>query len=220
VRTSHPWTKADSAAGFVLRYLAPMRRQLTEVLGSTEQADEALKLLLAHLVSVGFGEHKRGRLRDFLLRAIRSAAKNCAAASTTDPQFSAKLEELTLEAKPWTTYWREGLLERAWRALERQEHQTPDPPLYSVLHYSTTNREASTEELQKILKSQAGIDLALSALQAMLPQARAMFAQLVADEIAETLESPTGEDVKREIGMLGLGRAFNGIAVVAHPQQI
>ena len=36
VRSSHPWTEADSAAGFVLRYLAPMRRQLTAILGSTD----------------------------------------------------------------------------------------------------------------------------------------------------------------------------------------
>ena len=53
-----------------------MRRQLTSVFGSTEHADEALKLLLAHLVSIGFGDQKQGRLRDFLLRGIRSAAKS------------------------------------------------------------------------------------------------------------------------------------------------
>ncbi len=218
VRTSNPWTKADSAAGFVLRYLAPMRRQLTEALGSGERADEALKLLLAHLVSVGFGEHNQGRLRDFLLRGIRSAAKNCLSDSSNGMPSDVNLDTLTLESKQWITYWREGLLERAWRALERQEHTMPDPPVYSVLHHSTTNRDASSEQLAAILKSEAGIEIDAASVSTILPEARALFAQLVADEVAETLESPTGDDVKKEIGQLGLGKAFNGIAVVAHPQ--
>jgi hypothetical protein len=42
-----------------------------------------------------------------------------------------------------------------------------------------------------------------------------LFAQLVADEVAETLENPTSEGVKREINKLGLGKAFNGVSVVA-----
>ena len=75
VRTSQAWSQADSAAGFVLRYLAPMRRQMAVLLESTEQADEGLKMIIAHLVSAGFGDHKHDRLRDFLLRSIRSAAR-------------------------------------------------------------------------------------------------------------------------------------------------
>ncbi len=217
VRTSHPWTKADSAAGFVLRYLAPMRRQLTEVLGTTERADEALKMLLAHLVTAGFGEHKQGRLRDFLLRGIRSAAKNLLVEIPEDERPNLNLDVLTLESKQWIGFWREGLLERAWRAMERQEHMSPNPPVYSVLHYSTANRDASPQQLSSVIESETGIELDASEVNTILPQARATFAQLVADEVAETLESPTGEDVKREIGQLGLGRAFNGIAVVAHP---
>ena len=218
VRSSHPWTRADSAAGFVLRYLAPMRRQLAEVLGSGDKADEALKLLLAHLVSVGFGEHNRGRLRDFLLRGIRSAAKNCLADSPDAKQKEINLDVLTLESKQWIGFWREGLLERAWRALEREEYKSPDPPVYSVLHHSTLNQDATPEQLVSILKSEAGIEIDAMQVSTILPEARALFAQLVADEVAETLESPTGDDVKREIGQLGLGRAFNGVAVVTQPR--
>ena len=77
VRSSHPWTEADSAAGFVLRYLAPMRRQLTSALGSTEQADEALKLLLAHLVSVGFGEHTPGQIEAAVSLGLKSWTVTC-----------------------------------------------------------------------------------------------------------------------------------------------
>ena len=181
------------------------------------KADEALKLLLAHLVSAGFGEHNRGRLRDFLLRGIRSAAKNCLANSSNGKASDVNLDVLTLESKKWVTFWREGLLERAWRALERAEHTNPDPPVYSVLHHSTANPDATPDQLASILKSEAGIKIDADTASDVLPVARAMFAQLVADEVAETLESPTGGDVKKEIGQLGLAKAFSGIAVVTHP---
>lgn len=214
VRSSHPWTQADSAAGFVLRYLAPMRRQLTSVLGSTDQADEALKLLLAHLVSVGFGEHKQGRLRDFLIRGIRSAAKSRVAEMPENERPQLNLDNATLESKQWLKYWREGLLERAWRSLERQEHAEPESPVYSVLHSASSNPQATPAMLVVQIASDTGISIDEAKVQTMLVASRALFAQLIADEVAETLENPTSEDVKREITQLGLGKAFNGVNVV------
>jgi hypothetical protein len=213
VRSSHPWTKADSAAGFVLRYLTPMRRQLTSILGSTDEADEALKLLLAHLVSVGFGEHNQGRLRDFLLRGIRSAAKTRAAEMPEGQRPDMNLDSVTLESKQWLTLWREGLLERAWRALERQEHAEPDFPWFSVLHVATNHPQATPAMLIGQLASERGLTIDEKTVQTLLPAARARFAQLIADEVAETLENPSGVDVKREISVLGLSKAFSGVSV-------
>ncbi len=211
VRTSHPWTKADSAAGFVLRYLTPMRKQLIAMLGTEAHADEALKLLLAHLVQAGFGEHKRGKLRDFIVRGLRSAAKSRAADLTESPELD--LESLTPESKSWLMLWREGLLERAWRSLERQEHAQPDVPVYSVLHLATANPKATPEMLAVQINTEGVLKVDKAKVAQTLPQARALFAQLVADEVAETLEAPNAEDVKREINLLGLGRAFSGMEI-------
>lgn len=213
VRSSHPWTQADNAAGFVLRYLMPMRRQLTSTLGSSQRADEALKLLIGHLVTAGFGEHKQGRLRDFLLRAIRSASKMLANDMPEEEQSQIQLGSIDLESKQWVTYWREGLLERAWRSLERQQHAEPDHPVFSVLHAATSNPQATPQMLVVQVASEGGVKLDPESVQATLAEARTLFAQLVADEVAETLEDPQGDDVKREIKKLGLGRAFDGVSV-------
>ena len=213
VRSSHPWTKADSAAGFVLRYLTPMRRQLISMLGNEEQADEALKLLLAHLVSVGFGEHKRGRLRDFLVRGLRSAAKTRVSDMPEAERPELNLESLTLESKEWILLWREGLLERAWRSLERKEHADPTSPVYSVLHLATAQPQATPKMLAVQIKAEFGLTVDEATVTQTLPVARTLFAQLIADEVAETLEAPTSEDVKREINQLGLGKAFSGLTV-------
>ena len=215
VRSSHPWTKADNAAGFVLRYLAPMRRMLIKTLGTPEDADEALKKLLTHLVSAGFGDRGRGKLRDFLLKGVRSAAKKRMADLTVEEAEKIPLDELTLESKAWITFWREGLLERAWRSLERQEHADPDQPVYSILHCATANPRATPAMLVVQLASEFNINIDENTLQSTLVTARALFAQLIADEVAETLGSPNREEVKAEIAFLGLGKAFSGISVAS-----
>ncbi|MGB7344741.1 MAG: hypothetical protein WBD20_11030 [Pirellulaceae bacterium] len=213
VRSSHTWTEADSAAGFVLRYLSPMRRQLALVLGSKDEADEALKILLAHLVQAGFGEHKRGRLRDFLARGLRSCAKARMNDMPEQDRAKVNLDSITLGSKEWLSYWRDCMLERAWRALERHEHQQPDLPVFSVLSVVTTHPKATPKEWLTRIKNEYAIELTADQLQDTLVPARAMFAQLIADEIVETLENPTKGDVKEEIKVLGMAHAFSGLAV-------
>jgi hypothetical protein len=213
VRSSHPWTQADSAAGFVLRYLIPMRRQLIDILGSGAMADDSLKLLLGHLVSAGFGEHKQGRLRDFLLRAIRSAAKTRVAELPEDKRPTLDLDGATLESKTWLGYWRDGLLERAWRSLERHEHSNPKIPVYAVLNMATANPKVTPAMLSKLIKSESGKEISEAQINEWLPLARTLFAQFIADEVAETIEGANKEAVKREIIQLGLGSAFAGMQI-------
>jgi hypothetical protein len=211
VRTSHPWTQADSAAGFVLRYLIPMRRQLVDILGSGSMADDSLKLLLGHLVSAGFGDQKQGRLRDFLLRAIRSAAKTRVADMPEEKRPKLDLDSATLESKTWLGYWRDGLLERAWRSLERHEHADQKVPVYLVLNMATSNPKVSPAMLSKLIKSETGREISEAQINQWLPLARTLFAQFIADEVAETIEGASKDAVKREIIQLGLGSAFAGI---------
>ncbi|MCA9135372.1 MAG: hypothetical protein KDB00_01400 [Planctomycetales bacterium] len=213
VRSSHSWTEAESAAGFVLRYLAPMRRQLTTVLGSSNEADQALKILLTHLVSAGFGEHRKGRLRDFLARAVRSSAKARLTEQGRWESEKEKLACLAADSKEWVVMWRDCLLERAWRALERMEHQDASRPLYSVLWSSTVNSKASLDELAAAVEKQCSVKLDQVKLQQLKLEAKAAFAQLLADEVVETLENPDKASVKKEIQSLGIGGVFSGLTV-------
>ncbi|MEO9593904.1 MAG: hypothetical protein ABJG45_20185, partial [Rhodopirellula bahusiensis] len=127
-RSRQTWTGAGSAAGFVLRYLPPMRRLLIDVMGSESDADRALAILISHLVKAGYSGHAKGRLRDFLILGLRSAAK----ARATEIESKAKkagesvssreldLDSAKTESREWLSYWRDGLMQRAWRALERE----------------------------------------------------------------------------------------------------
>ena len=213
VRSSHSWTEADSAAGFVLRYLAPMRRQLAAILGSNSEADESLKILLAHLVNAGFGEHKTGKLRDFLIRGVRSCAKARIADLPENERPDVSLDSVTAASDQWLGFWRDCLMERAWRALEWHEHANPDSPVYSVLFAMKSNPKINITQLVQQVSKEVGIEADADMVNRAIPLARSMFAQLIADEVVETLESPSKEDVKEEIRLLGMGSAFEGMSV-------
>lgn len=120
---------------------------MIDVTGNEVAADQALAILIQHLVKAGYGEHNKGRLRDFLVRGIRSAAR-AQSTQTLEKQISEKpvpepaspatpppplnLDAAQLDAEAWVGYWRDGLLQRAWRALERHQHsqrQTRDTKL-------------------------------------------------------------------------------------------
>ena len=78
---------------------------------------------------------------------------------------------------------------------------------------SAANRDASPSELAHILNSKANLEIDAAEVHRTLPSARATFAQLIADEVVETLESPSRDEVKNEIQLLGMTGAFDGLSV-------
>ncbi|MCD0458531.1 hypothetical protein LOC72_03520 [Roseiconus lacunae] len=217
IRSSHSWTEAESAAGFVLRYLTPMRRLLIKQLGSEQEADFALKILLTHLVSAGFGEHRKGHLRDYLAKAVRSCAKARLAeqGGLDEEAIKQRCAELIPESKRWLILWRDCLLDRAWRALERLEHQDRTRPLYTILWTSTIEPKSTLDELADKAEARTGTRPEGPQVQQFKHEAKAAFAQLLADEVVETLEKADKVSVKNEINKLGIGSAFHGLNVEA-----
>ncbi len=190
-----------------------MRRQLIELLGNEKLADDSLKRILAHLVTAGFGKDKQGKLRDFLLRGVRSAAKAAVADLPEEQRPSLDLDSVTLESEKWLLLWRDGLIERAWRSMERLEHAHPDEPLYGLLRAATEAPKDSPAQLATRMATISVNPISESSIARLLPVARTQFAQFVADEVAETLAEPTREEITREIKKLGLSKAFQGVQV-------
>ncbi len=246
-RSKQTWTGAGSAAGYALRYLAPMRRLMIDVAGSDQEADRALAILVTHLVRAGFSGHDRGRLRDFLVRGIRSAAK--ARYEEAVQQFEkGKLESLDassaptapqlvvakLESPQWLGYWRDGILQRSWRSLERYQHarrfdpatrlnapenETPkEDYLHDVLRIAMAHPKETPKQWAGRLTPIGGRAIGPNEVQAQLELARVRFAQQVADEVAQTLEIPEPTLIEAEIKMLGLSKAFMGVKVESSEQ--
>ncbi len=207
-RASQSWTEASSAAGFSLRYLIPVRRQLIALLGSEDEADEGLGLLISHLVKAGFGDRSGVRLRDHLLKAVRSATRACLKRRNTAPWNQQEAPSVTADSPQWLQYWRDGLLQRAWRALERMEHAEPSMPLFSVLHTATRMPQETEAVLAVRIAEETGLAIDQRRVTETLPRAREVFAGLLKDEIRGTLDNPGEAEVQAEIEALGLHAAM------------
>ncbi len=203
-KSSQPWTEADSAAGFVLRYLVPMREQLIERLESEAMADDCLKLLIGHLVSQGFGAHGKGRIRDFLLRGIRSAAKAAIAEMPADQRVTVDFSTWTTDAKSWLEHWRAAILARVWRALERQEHRNASEPLFTILRSVSAHPRETAAMLAVRINTESDVSVDAEMITRLLPQARKRFAQILLSEVGETLDKPDEESIQSELQTIGL----------------
>jgi hypothetical protein len=222
-----------------------MRRLMIDVVGGEKEADRALAILVAHLVKAGFSGHDRGRLRDFLVRGIRSAAK---AGYDEIVQQSGKEESLdigppptppkppnvdvaTLESPQWLGYWRDGILQRSWRSLERFQHArrydrlangsevAVDAPredlIHDVLRVAMSYPAETMELWAGRVAAMVGRPVKVDEVRGQLELARIRFAQQIADEVAQTLETPDPHMIQAEIKTLGLGKAFAGMKVQA-----
>lgn len=247
-RSRQTWTDAGSAAGYVLRYLTPMRRLMMDVVGGEKETDRALSILVAHLVKAGFSGHDKGRLRDFLVRGIRSAAKarydeavaegrqneSLDLADSLDAPSAAlappNVDVAQLDSPQWIGYWREGILQRSWRSLERYQHarryhpaantspetEAPNEDLiHDVLRVTMSYPKESCELWAGRITTSAGRNVKPEEVKSQLELARIRFAQHIADEVAQTLETPDPLVIQSEIKTLGLGKAFSGVKVEA-----
>ncbi|QEG43216.1 hypothetical protein [Roseimaritima ulvae] len=196
--SSHPWTRADSAAGFVLRYVSAMRGQLIDCLGSEKLSDHALTLFIGHLVNRGYGGHGQGRLRDFLILGIRSAAKAALAKvpETQRPDFDP--HALQPDSPDWIEHWRMCIWELSWRTLEQQQHKHPGQLDYTVLKLATDNPQSTSAMLAVQVSTAAGEAIDAARIEQLLPAARQRFTQIIATEIANTLHNPTADSIAAE----------------------
>ncbi len=207
---SRPWTDAESAAGYVLRYLVPMRDQLIQWTGSEQLADESLKRLIAHLVTQGFGDNRKGRIRDFLMRGIRSAAKSVINELPEGKRPAVDLNAWVPDATSWLTLWRKGLLARAWRSLERIEHKAPAQPLYTALKVATQYPQEDPSMLAVRINGMIDQRVEPESIRTLLVQAKAKFAELLEVEIAESLDDLQPASIAKEVEVLGLTGVFTG----------
>jgi hypothetical protein len=205
---SQPWNEAGNAAGFVLRYLPSMREQLVQWLGSGPLADESLRRLIAHLVAQGFGEHGKGRIRDFLMRGIRSAARSTVADVAEPKRPVIDFTKWTPDAPAWIATWRKGLLNRVWRELERREHRDPSQCHYTALKFATEHPQEDAKMLAVRINTELKQKIEPKSIPAILVAGRALFAQLLEHEITETLDLGGDEAVLEEATILGLAGIF------------
>ena len=201
---SRPWTQSQSAAAVIVRYLSPMRQQLIQWTGSEAIADDSLKMLIGHLVAQGFGQHGRGRMRDFLIRGIRSAAKAKIGEMAENNRPAIDFSTWKVDSPDWIANWRGELLARVWRELERDEHQELSRPLYTILKTTTAHPRETAEILAVRINTESDIAVDPATIQTLIAPARKRFAELVLQEVTQTLDDRTEAAIMAELNAIGL----------------
>jgi len=201
---SRPWTEAHSAAALIVRYLTPMRQQLIHWTDSETIADASLQALISHLIAQGFGPHGRGRMRDFMIRGIRSAARATVAEIAENKRPSIDFSTWKRDAPDWVARWRAELLSRVWRELERDEHQDLMRPLFTILKTTTAHPRETAEMLAVRINTESDTIVEPAVIQTLIGPARKRFAELILQEVSQTLEDRSEAAVMFELQSIGL----------------
>ena len=96
--------------------------------------------------------------------------------------------------------WRQELLARAWRALEQESGQ----PYHAVLRLRADQPELTGTRMAELLSGRLGRTISASNLRQLLHRARERFAELLLDDIRQSLEGASLDRVAEELAELNL----------------
>lgn len=218
------WSVVRKAHGSDERSLANAQQQLLDLYGSAirryllasvKNADLADELFQEFAIKFVRGEFKnadpsKGRFRSFVKTVLsRIVALHFRKQKTRKEQ--SLHEELTGQEtaserdddRAFIQSWREELLSRTWKALSAEEERT-GKPWNTILRIRVSDPAASSEELAEAISLATGKSTTAGAARVSVHRARARFAHLLIDVVAESLESPSFEDLEAELIELGL----------------
>lgn len=206
--TTH-WSAVRDGNRFLLRYAQAVHGYLLALLGEAEDADDVAHDFFVRVVERGFdrADPDRGRFRDYLKIAVRNAAVSHLRRKSRQPRTVDALECIVAEGAAndeWLREWQTCVLDRAWRALERHQRASPGNLCHTVLRAHVDHPEADSQALADRVGAASGRPLSPEAYRKQLSRARRQFARFIVDEVVQTLESPTSEEVLAELAEIGL----------------
>jgi RNA polymerase sigma-70 factor (ECF subfamily) len=191
------------------RYGGAVRRYLLAILRDHHAADDLTQEFGLRLVRGDFRhvDPQRGHFRHYVKTVLRhlvsdyqKKAQTLARPLAANSPALANLVCPTDEADPrFLESWREELLARTWEALAAAQ-----PSYYTVLRFRAAHPKLASEQTAEQLARQLGKSLSAAGLRQMLHRARALFADLLIEEVAQSFERPTAEQLEEELRELGL----------------
>jgi RNA polymerase sigma factor (sigma-70 family) len=205
--------EANSARQQLLeRYGAAVQRYLRRMLRDRDAADEVFQEFALHLLrgDLHGADPKRGRFRDFVKGTLFHLIANYRKQRREFPaplpvgraEPEANLEDHESD-RQFVDSWCDELLARAWAALAELEAKTGHP-LYAVLRFRADHSEMRSPQMAERLTAQLGRPLTAVGVRQILHRARQKFADLLLEEVAQSLNNPTPEHLRQELVELGL----------------
>jgi RNA polymerase sigma factor (sigma-70 family) len=205
--------EASAAAQQLLqRYTKAVRRYLLGALRDVDAADElsqefALRFMRGDLRRA---DPERGRFRDFVKGVLfhligdyyRRQKRNMPGLPESSLEDASAANPAENDQQ-FVESWRDELLDRAWKALEKLQNETGQM-YYAVLRYRSEHPEQRSAEISEQLSLQLGKPVNAPWVRQMLHRARDKFADLLLEETLQTLREPTVDQLEEELIAIGL----------------
>ena len=206
---SRPEAAAAAQQELLERYGKAVQRYLLGAVRDPGVADDlaqefALRLLQGDMRGA---DPQRGRFRDFAKGVLFHLIADYHRRKKAQPLPAAVDAALAAHPAPdsheFEDSWRDELLNRAWKALASSSEQAGQP-FYAVLRFRAEHPDLRSAQMAEHLAGQLGKPVTADWVRQTLHRARDRFADLLLEEVADTLNSPTAVELEQELVDLGL----------------
>jgi RNA polymerase sigma factor (sigma-70 family) len=206
------WSTVHDPDQVVLRYAPAIQAYLKSLLKNQADAEDVAQDFLLHVMKNGLVRARpdRGRFRDYLKRAVRNAAltflrrKRNTGDQTILQHLAVHSTAESQADRQWLAEWHRCVMEKAWLALEQHQQQVAGNLFFTVLRTAVDHADEDSEALAARVSELAGRPLRADAFRKQLSRARHMFATLLLDEVAQTLDHATPDRIEEELIAVGL----------------
>lgn len=217
--TTH-WSQITNPVQFVARYAPAIQKYFHALIKQSHEADDAAQDFLTKLTDRGFAQVslERGRFRDYLAVAVKNSAishlRRMQRIRERQVEFMDVEVDQTLihEADvQWLANWQQCILDQAWRGLFHHQRKSPGNLFHTILKARSDHVDWDDAAVATLVSEATGQSLRPEAFRKQLSRARRMFAELIVEEVARTLESPEPDRVEEEListGLMSVVRPF------------
>jgi RNA polymerase sigma-70 factor (ECF subfamily) len=214
-KISTHWPIVHDPAQFVLCYEPAIRRYLSALIKDPHDAEDVAQDFLLKVLRHGFVHVKAqgGRFRDYLKTSVRNAARSFFRRRPDRKHDGSDLAQLPAEDsllseadQAWVSEWRQCLLHQAMLALEQHQLQNRGNLFHTVLKMSLDYPQDDSPTLAARTAQCTGRPLSAAAYRQQLSRARHRLAQLLVQQVAQSLQQPPPEQVVEELVTLDLMR--------------
>jgi RNA polymerase sigma-70 factor (ECF subfamily) len=189
------------------RYGGAIQRYLMASLRNPAAAEELFQEFALRFLGGDFrlADPQRGRFRDYVKTSLAHLIGHHYKQLQRQPRSLNPIHSEPADVAPaspelapvFLASWRDELLAQAWQALARGE-SARTPPFYTVLRFRADHPDLSSREMAAQLGARLGKPLTATGVRQMLHRARERFADLLVEEVAQTLGDPTDERLEEE----------------------
>jgi RNA polymerase sigma factor (sigma-70 family) len=207
------WAIIHDPAQFVQRYAPAVESYLRALIKNPHDAEDVAQDFFMRVAKHGFvrARQDRGRFRDYLRTSIRNAAINFLKrqqvpkqASFQDVQHVTSDKNMKAADEAWEAEWRRCLLDRAREALARHQRRSPGNLFHTVMELLLEHPDEDATSLADRTSKLTGRTVRPDAFRKQVSRARRALAKYLINEVAQTIDRPSAQQLKDELIELSL----------------